>query len=206
LIGSLLTENIWVAVGVWTVVYVSDYYLSIWQARLYRDGADRHVVFRGSLEITPHFQQDINALRPLSLKFIRALVFSVVAISVVWVLAVRWAEIPQAFSILMGALLLLEATAHIRHVRNLAFMRSLKKTPGLTGKIEYPRWLSLRLSSVEIMGFAALFFLVFLGTGSWFFVGGSLSCLLTGLKHLDWASKADHETMHTSEEASIDGA
>ena len=193
MLGAILVENVWVAISVWTAVYVSDYLLSIRAARLYRDGAREHVTFTGSLEITPQFQEDINALRTISLRFLRALVFSVVMIAVVWVITVRWLGVPGVFSALMGALICLEATAHIRHIRTIAFMKALVGKQGLKGRIEYPRWLSLRLSAVEILGFAALFLVAFLISGNWFFIGGSLSCLLTGLKHRDWAAKADLE-------------
>jgi hypothetical protein len=191
LLGRLLVENIWLTLSLWSAIYISDYTLTVWAARLYREGAKDHLVLKGSLEITPYFQEDIDELRPVSLRFLRALVFSLILISVAWILAVRLAGLPQAFAILVGALIFLEVTAHIRHSRNIAFLRSLERDRNLTGKIEYPRWLSLRLSSVEVLGFSGLFLLAFLISGSWFFVGGVASCLLTGLKHLDWARKAD---------------
>jgi hypothetical protein len=199
LLGVILIENVWVAIATWTAIYVSDYFLSVWAAKLYREGASDYVMFTGSLEITPQFQDDISALKPLSLRFLRALVFSVVMIAVAWVVSVRWADIPRAFSMLMGALICLEATAHIRHIRNIAFMKNLAGRTGLKGRIEYPRWLSLRLSSVEVLSFAVLFLVAFFVSGNWFFVGGALSCLLTGLKHRDWAVKADLEAAPVAE-------
>jgi hypothetical protein len=162
-------------------------------------------MFSGSLEITPQFQQDINALKAFSVRFLRALVFSVVMIAVAWIICVRWVDIPQAFEMLMGALICLEATAHIRHIRNIAFMKSFAGLHGLKGRIEYPRWVSLRLSSVEILGFAVLFLVAFLISGAWFFAGGALSCLLTGLKHRDWAAKADLDAARAAEPVSTDG-
>ncbi len=204
LLGVILVENVWVAISVWTAIYISDYFLSVWAAKLYKEGASEHVTFTGSLEITPQFQEDINALKTLSLRFLRALVFSIVIIAVAWVISVRWVGIPHAFSLLMGALICLEATAHIRHVRNIAFMKILVSKQGLKGRIEYPRWLSLRLSAVEILGFAVLFLVAFLVSGNWFFIGGALSCLLTGLKHRDWAAKADLEAARVTESAPAD--
>lgn len=199
MLGVILVENVWIAILIWVAIYISDYFLSIWAATLYRKGASDHVMFTGSLEITPQFQEDINALKTLSFRFLRALVFSVVMIAVAWVISVRWADIPRAFSMLMGALICLEATAHIRHIRNIAFMKDLTRKSGLKGKIEYPRWLSLKLSSVEILGFAVLFLFAFFVSGSWFFVGGALSCFLTGLKHRGWAAKADLDVARATE-------
>jgi hypothetical protein len=190
LLGRLLIDNVWFTIALWSGLYISDYVLTLWASRLYQADAKEHVVLKGSLEITPYFQQDVDALKPLSTRFIRALLFSALTIALAWLLAVRVAGLPQAFSLLMGALILLEATAHIRHVRNIVFLNTLKEMHTLKGKIEYPRWLSIKLSSVEILGFAALFLLVFLITGDWFFIGGVASCLLTGLKHLDWAKRA----------------
>jgi hypothetical protein len=189
LLGNLLVDNVWFTIALWSCLYISDYVLTLWAARLYQADAKQHVVLKGSLEITPYFQQDIDSLKRLSTRFIRALIFSALTIALAWLLAIRLAGLPQAFSILMGALVLLEATAHIRHVRNIVFLKTLKDMHTLKGRIEYPRWLSLKLSSVEILGFAALFFLTFAVTGDWFFIGGVASCLLTGLKHLDWAKK-----------------
>lgn len=191
MLGSLLVENVWFSLALWSGLYVSDYVLTLWASRLYQADAKSHVVIKGSLEITPYFQQDIDAQKPVSARFIRALLFSGLTIALAWLVAVRLARLPQAFSFLVGALVLLEATAHIRHVRNIVFLKTLRDLHTLKGQIEYPRWLSLKLSSVEILGFAALFFLVFAVTGDWFFLGGAASCLLTGLKHLDWARKGD---------------
>jgi hypothetical protein len=208
LLGSLLVDNVWFSLALWSGLYVSDYVLTLWAARLYQADAKSHVVLKGSLEITPYFQQDVDALKPLSTRFIRALLFSGLTIALAWLLAVRLAGLPQAFSLLVGALILLEATAHIRHVRNIVFLKTLRDLHTLKGQIEYPRWLSLKLSSVEILGFAALFLLAFAVTGDWFFLGGVASCLLTGLKHLDWAGKAgrDHRSGAANSTSRVEAA
>jgi hypothetical protein len=190
LLADLLTYNIWFTLAVWSALYISDYCLTVWAAKLYKAGAGEHFVLDGSIEITPYFQEDIDALRPVSIRFLRVLAFSILTVTLAWLISVEWADIPQAFAVLIGALVFIEITAHIRHVRNIVFLRSLKHSRHLRGRIEYPRWLSLRLSSVEILGFGVLFVLAFLVSGSWFFIGGAASCLLTGLKHLDWANKA----------------
>lgn len=189
MLSNLLVNNVWFTMAFWSALYVSDYGLTLWASRLYQADAKEHVVLRGSLEITPYFQEDVDKIKTMSIRFIRALIFTVLAISLAWLLTVRLTHMPWAFSLLMGALILLEATAHIRHVRNIVFLRTLKNMHSMKGKIEYPRWLSLKLSSVEIIGFAALFLFIFLISGDWFFVGGVGSCLLTGLKHLDWSRK-----------------
>ncbi len=204
MLGNLLVDNVWFTMAFWSALYVSDYSLTLWASRLYQADAKEHVVLKGSLEITPYFQEDVDESKTMSIRFIRALIFTVLAISLAWLLTVRLANLPQVFSVLMGSLILLEATAHIRHVRNIVFLRTLKNMHSMKGTIEYPRWLSLKLSSVEIIGFAALFLFVFLISGDWFFIGGVASCLLTGLKHLDWSRRITAAT-DTAEQSQAGG-
>jgi hypothetical protein len=115
-----------------------------------------------------------------------------------WWLAVSWAAIPELFVALLGALVLLNVTATMRHLRNLAFAWYGRKGEGLTGRLEQKRWLSLRLSAVEMGSFALLYLMLFLIAGSWFLAGGVVSCGITGWKHWSMASKARRATDPTT--------
>jgi hypothetical protein len=108
-----------------------------------------------------------------------------------WVVAVHILNLPQLFSFMLGTLILLEAAVHLRHLRNIVLFRWIVTgEAGLTGQIQYPRPLSLKLSAVELFGFGVFFLASFFLTGSWFFLGGTLSCLVTGQKHWLMAKQA----------------
>jgi len=172
-------------------MYISDYYLTIYGARLYQTHARRYFVFEGSYELTPYFQEDINALRNLSPRFILSLMVTWVLLFLVWLLGVWFLQVPETFSLVIGALILVEAVVHIRHFRNIFLFRlTMRDDTGLTGKIEYAKWVTLRLSSVEMVSFAVLFLLIFLATGSWFFLGGALRTFVEGVKHIRLARRA----------------
>lgn len=47
--------NIWVSLIIWSALYVSDYCLTIYGARLYHANLKKYVVFEGSYEFTPYF-------------------------------------------------------------------------------------------------------------------------------------------------------
>ena len=64
----MVNETRWLGPPVWACLYVSDYFLTIACARLYR--AQDRIVFEGSYEITPIFQADVNALRRISPRFL----------------------------------------------------------------------------------------------------------------------------------------
>jgi hypothetical protein len=95
----------------------------------------------------------------------------------VWWLAVHESCAPNLFVFLMGYFLLLEVPIHMRHLRNLYLFHYARRPPGLKGRIEYSKDLSLRLSAVELIGFATLFLLVYSISGSHLFLGGVTACL-----------------------------
>jgi hypothetical protein len=53
----------------------------------------------------------------------------------------------------------------------------------IRGRIEYSRFVSLRVSSIELVAFAAMFLVVFVVTQSSFVLGGSVTCLSTSWAH-----------------------
>jgi hypothetical protein len=183
LIQQFLIDNVWLAILIWVVLYVSDYALTLSAARLYRTGANKHIGFEGSYELTPYFVKDIDTLRFLSPRFLLALVLSVLFILAEWGLFVPFGHLPGAFLFVLGMLYLVEAAIHLRHWHNLYVFRQCRHEGNVTGRIEYTKSFSLRNSAVQVWGFSALFLALALVTGSWFLAGGSLSCLATGIQH-----------------------
>jgi hypothetical protein len=88
------------------------------------------------------------------------------------------------YSFALGAVVLLELAIHMRHFRNLVLFRALVGSDAVRGRIEYPRRLMLRMSSLECFAFSGMFGLVFLFTGSLFVLGGAVACMSLGGKHL----------------------
>jgi hypothetical protein len=183
LFETLFLPNIWFVLILWIVVYSSDYYLTLYCATLYHTHLKAYIVFEGSFELTPYFQADVDTLRRISPRFIRALFLSLVLISLLWLLTVYILPLSGIFSFALGGLLLREVAVHLRHGRNLALMRLTQTGGGLTGKVTYARWLLLKLSALELWAFAVFFLLITLAWGSWFFLGGGIFCLFTGVQH-----------------------
>jgi len=174
----------------WVLLYVSDYVCTIASARLYRAGANQHIVFEGSFEITPYYQKDIDALRRVSPRFLLALSGSIGVILYLW-FSSRWLpDLAPLYPLCLGALILMECTVHMRHLRNLYFFRSLVAGTGLSGRIEYTRPFMLRLSAAEVLSFAGMYLVLSVVLMSWFFLGGALGCLSLGMQHLRLARTA----------------
>ena len=64
----------WPGLILWIVLYISDYYLTLYAARGFKEIG--HIQFEGSYELTPQYQKDIDALTPVSRRHLIALVLS----------------------------------------------------------------------------------------------------------------------------------
>ena len=65
MLENLLISHLWVGLVLWIVLYCSDYMMTLICARMWRSGADKHLVFE-VFELTPYYQKDIAALRRIS--------------------------------------------------------------------------------------------------------------------------------------------
>jgi hypothetical protein len=174
-----LAEIRWIGAALWAVLYISDYALTLACARMYQ--AQSSIVFEGSYELTPVFQADVDALRKVSPRFVVALIAST---AYVWLLGLIAASSSAFFDLYvsaLGALLLTEATVHMRHLRNW-FIFS-KGTGFIQGRLSYSRGFLLRLSAFELVTFAALYFTLYLVTRSMFVLGGALACIVIAINH-----------------------
>jgi hypothetical protein len=175
-----LFDNLWVPLGLWAVLYVSDYTLTLYGAQLYQGRAKEHLVIEGSYELNPYFQQEVNQLRPISLRFLVALLASCLLLLIVRGLADDW---PWLFVFACGGLILMEAAVHCRHLRNIATFRQMNRGEGVRGRIEYSRWFTYRTSAVDMFAFAAIFLALAVIVRSWFCLGGTASCTGLAVRH-----------------------
>jgi len=168
---DLLLNNLWPGLVAWSILYCSDYGLTIASARLYQGGARDKVALEGSYEITPYFQRDVDALRLVSPRFLAALLLSLIWLTALWwVSTSSW---PLMYSFGLGLVILGELAIHMRHFRNLLLFRAIIRTDEVRGRIEYSRGLILRMSSFEFLAFSGLFTVLFLFTRSAFVLGGA---------------------------------
>jgi hypothetical protein len=186
-----LTTSPWPGVLLWIILYISDYYLTIYAARGFREIG--HFQFEGSFELTPLYQKDIDALNPVSRRHILLLALTSILIVLIWWFTQRLLTFPWTYLLYLlylGMFLLLEVGVHLRHLRNLSLIREIRRDGGVEGEIRYRKWFSYRISAAEFHVYAVLFFLFAVLAYSPFFLGGALTCLATGVKHTRLANRA----------------
>jgi hypothetical protein len=207
-VPDLLLNSVWPGLVAWTILYCSDYVLTVVCARLYAAGARDKIVCEGSYEITPYFQRDVDSLRRVSPRFLAALVLSSLWLAATWWLSTQsW---PLMYAFALGAVILPELAIHVRHIRNLLLFRALVRTDEVRGRLEYSRPLMLRLSSLELLTFSGLFAVLFLFTGSVFVLGGVMTCSSLAAQH--WrlarahsAEKRSSPSLHTAARSADSG-
>ena len=177
-----MLDNFWVTLLIWFSLYLSDFALTMRSARLYQDGGIQHVVYEKCIELTPYYRKDIAAQRWISPRFLFMLGLSCLVLWMVWSLDQWFGPEALLFEMVSGAYLLLEVSIHVRHARNLVYLSRLKSSQGVSGKIEYSSWLTLEISALDLLAFAALFLAVYWLTSQVFFAGGAIACAVTALR------------------------
>ena len=177
------SESLWPGLLVWILLFISDYSLTIYCARLYQTRAKDKIAIEGSYELTPFYQRDIDALKRISPRFLFAICTASLVLGLIWFVASGNLLMELAYQFALGALILTQMAVHIRHLRAVALFRRGLGEDGVRGRIKYPRWLSLQISSTELWTFAAAYVLMFAITGSVFLLGGAFSCAAIARKH-----------------------
>lgn len=170
------------------ILYTSDYYLTLYCARGFREIG--HFQFEGSFELTPQFEKDINNLRSVSKRHIVLLFVCSLMLLIIWWITRLSISLERTYPLYLGMALLIEVAVHLRHLRNAALIREVKRKGGVEGQITYKRWFSYRISALELYTLATLFLLIALLTYSLFFLGGAIICYATGFMHDRYAKKA----------------
>ena len=183
-----LAKNPIPGVILWVILYISDYYLTLYSARGFREIG--HFQFEGSFELTPQYQKDIDALKPVSKRHMIWLVLSSLLIIFIWWFTKHLLFFPWTYLLYLGMFLLMEVAVHLRHLRNISLIREIRKGGGVEGEIMYRKWFSYRISASEFYLYSALFLIFAVLAYSPFFLGGALMCFATGLKHNRLAKKA----------------
>lgn len=168
-----LTTSPWPGVILWIMLYISDYYLTIYSARGFREIDRFH--FEGSFELTPQFQTDVDALKPVSRLHLILLILYSLLIMFLWWLTKRLLPFPWnyfLYPLFLGMFLLMEAAIHIRHLRNVSLIREYRKSGGIEGQIGYKRWFTYRVSAREFYTYSVLFLVIAILAYSPFFLGG----------------------------------
>ena len=173
---SGLLNNLLASIGVWVLLTISDSFLTIQGAKLYGRAARKH--FSGSYELETEHQEDVDAFRVISFKFILDLVLYC---GLLWI--IYSAAYTRVFAFVWGGLFFIQIAIHLRHFQNLFVFYYANRSKGIKGQVEYERKLMLCMSSTDLLGIGFLLLMAFLFTGSLVILGGAAACGFTAVRH-----------------------
>lgn len=188
-------DNLYIALVLWVVLYSADYYLTLWGNRLRNQYGKEHIAFEGSYELNPIYQRDIDGMVKLSPRFIWALFGYAIILILIWWLA-RELDFPETFTLAVGMLVGMESAVIATHIQNITVFSAMKTPGAVEGKVKYARWVSLRIAGRNFAYWSLAYLLLFLLTGNWLLLGGTLSCAAVFLRF--WRMERKHYQAKTN--------
>jgi hypothetical protein len=183
---QFLVANSIITAFIWAVMYIFDYAVTLWFARIYRQSLNKHFSYEGGVEMNPMFEEDIAGLRQVSPRFL-------ILLSLMTLVLILFGNIDPAygsFEFLVGASLLMWVFIDLRHIRNLYFYQHVKNRPeSVEGHIKKSYWLNQRLLAYDAFTYSAVYGLAWLVGGQQFFLGGTFVCFLLALRHFFLANR-----------------
>lgn len=178
-----------VMMGVWMLIFSSDWLMDWWGARLYHDRVKHYCLFEKGYNLKALSAEELGHPSRILLRFLSELAITALAL---WLLlySCRMYANWKFYELFCGGFLLLEACVHFRHVRNVALFSLTKPNSGLYGSLAVPRWITLRNSFIEFGMFGIAFLLIFFfDERNFFALGGVVGCSLAILYNFSLSEK-----------------
>jgi hypothetical protein len=186
MIEAALLANPWYAAALVAAVYVFGYIVALYEARLYLDGVDETIIYRGGYTLAREYANAWGRRRPASWRFLALLEVLIIAIPLAGQVALQRFSQPELFLAIVGGLVLVDLAESLEHLRNIALFRAVLDGDSVGGKIELARRATLTVRYVEWYSLTAIYALIAVVAGSWFCAGGALGCVVAAQRLRDW--------------------
>ncbi len=191
MVEKLVIANVSLPIIACALAWIVEHFLDLYEAQLYYAGARDYVEMPGRYELAAEAVEDFAARRYVSFQLVGRLAALCAGLAAAWWFFTQHYQFPEAFLFLVGGLLLMDLYACMQHARHIALFR-IALGGSLQGSVAYTRQAVLDLGVVDLYSFVGLFVLVFVLYGSWFFLGGALTCLITARRRRDLAVMVEH--------------
>jgi hypothetical protein len=195
-----LFENPVIAISIYFISTIADYYLTIFGARYYKS-IKQKIIYETGYELNPKYQSDVNKLSLWSPTFVRTQAIVLTLLIGAFLVSTEYYLVMFVY----GLFLIPTLHVDVRHLSGIWFYRyqnSIRRK-GLLGKIKIKSWLTYRQAAYHSFFEGALLFLiVFILTGSPIFLGGAVGELY-GTR---WFTRLSNNALKTKKELSREAA
>ncbi|OGO16906.1 MAG: hypothetical protein A2Z14_01945 [Chloroflexi bacterium RBG_16_48_8] len=183
---ELLIDKVWISIVLCLVLSIMEHYLGLYEVYLYYNHVNAYMIFEGRCDGYERFIEPGNRKWIPSTSFMVVLAILSLGIYAGWFALVKQFGRPEIFSFLVGGIILYRATRSLIHFRMISFFRFAQDPGEIQGKVKYSRRLTFTLPYLDLYGFTLLYLLLFFIQGSWFLLGGILTCFIAARRHRDW--------------------
>ena len=171
------------------LAFLADWTLTLAGARAYRTISHRWSV-EGSYEMNPVWEAAVESGKWLNSRVIAVAVIFLALLAALWLATVALDTVggaalfsgPAIFAFAAGTLLLVEVPTLMNHATNLLQFRVLADPLAASGGIRIARWFALGETAWFYLRFAVLWLVLGLASFQAFFLGGTVGCLVIGLR------------------------
>jgi hypothetical protein len=185
LAGEIFLNQVWFTILMGGILFVVDAFLTYEASFLYHAGAKDHFTYDGIYD-PPEVHSKPPQQRLLSPIFLLKVGFLCLMIFAGWIVLVRQLGRPEIFLFTLGGLYLYLLADGLIEFRRVMLFRSAQRGEGIRGQVIFSQrqvWMQIVL---ELYGFVALYLLIFLMIGGWFFLGGAVTCFISSRRQRDW--------------------
>lgn len=192
---ELFTGSIWFSLVLAVALAVIDAALSLAERYYYHSGAKYRIKVEDEYPLDKPYHAARGVRQFFNRRYVLFVLGTALGVPAAWWIFTRANPRPDVFVAAMGGLLLLETAECVRLARVVTLYRLALRGEGFDGQVSVPRWLPINLMVVDLYGFALLYLLIYLLTGSLFFLGGAGSCFVRahaardGSIYIKWMKK-----------------
>lgn len=180
MLESIFQSRIWTGPLLAVILYILEYALSARDLFLYNRGGKDLIKIEGYQLIVANYLKPDGSIRWLHPRLIGILAVIIIGLPAAWWSLTGKQDLPQVYLLLLGGICLHACLNILDELRMISLWRDGVKG-GLEGELKVSRRLMISTSYISLYGFAALFLLLFLFTGSWFILGGLAACFVMAM-------------------------
>ncbi len=187
MLDSIFSDTPWFTLSVAAVLYLIDVVLTLRERYLYFSGARDVIAMPELYPLNRPFDNAKGWKQLFDRRYVLYVVGMLVGVPLAWWVLVKQYNQPTFFLFGAGGLLLLELNEVIRLVGFNALHSAAKKQEGIQGSVEVTRFLFSNLYAIDMYGYALIYLLAFLYSGSLFFLGGAALSVTRGHAFRDFS-------------------
>lgn len=186
MIEDFILKHIWIGTLAAALLFIVSHALMVWEIQLYNRGGKDLVSIEGYDRLVANYLKPDGSIRWLHLRLIGILLVICIGLPSAWWALTGKMALPQVYLLLLGGICIYACMDITEELRMIAFWRYGMKEY-VSGELKVSRRLVRTLAYIIFYGYALLFLILSVVTGSWFILGGLFASFVMAQQQRDVA-------------------